>query len=47
MRAAVVFAGKPDGSWRICYAYWGLNTITLPAVEQVPHIDALLDGTRG
>jgi hypothetical protein len=25
----------------------GLNTITRPAVEQLPHIDALLDGTRG
>jgi hypothetical protein len=25
----------------------GLNTITRPAVEPLPHIDALLDGTRG
>ena len=45
--AAVVFARKPDGSWRICYDYRGLNAITRPAVEPLPHIDALLDGTRG
>ena len=45
--AAVVFARKPDGSWRICYDYKGLNVITRPAVEPLPHIDALLDSTRG
>ena len=45
--AAVVFAHKPDGTWRICYDYRGLNAITRPAVEPLPHIDALLDGTRG
>ena len=45
--AAVVFARKPDGTWRICYDYRGLNAITRPAVEPLPHIDALLDGTRG
>ena len=45
--AGVVFARKPDGSWRICYDYRGLNAITRPAVEPLPHIDALLDGTRG
>ena len=45
--AAVVFARKPDGTWRICYDYRGLNSITRPAVEPLPHIDALLDGTRG
>ena len=42
--AAVVFARKPDGTWRICYDYRGLNAITRPAVEPLPHIDALLDG---
>ena len=42
----MAFARKPDGSWRICYDYRGLNAITRPAVEP-PHIDALLDGTRG
>jgi hypothetical protein len=39
----VVFARKPDGSWSICYDYRGLNAITRP----LPHIDTLLDGTRG
>ena len=43
----MVFARKPDGSWRICYDYRGLNAITRPAVEPLPHIDALLDATRG
>jgi hypothetical protein len=45
--AAVVFARKLDGSWRICYDYRGLNAITRPAVELLQPIDALLDGTRG
>jgi hypothetical protein len=39
--ALVVFAPKPDGTWRIRYA------ISLLAVEPLPHIDALLDGTLG
>jgi hypothetical protein len=45
--ASVVFARKPDGSWRICYDYRGLNAITEPQVEPLPHIHALLDETRG
>jgi hypothetical protein len=45
--AAVVFARKPDGTWRICCDYRGLNGISRPAVEPLPHMDALLDGTRG
>jgi len=45
--ASVVFVRKPDGTWRICYDYRGLNAISRPAVEPLPHIDALLDGTRG
>ncbi len=45
--ASVVFARKPDGTWHICYDYRSLNANTRPAVEQLPHIDALLDGTRG
>ena len=45
--ASVVFARKPDGSWRICYDYRALNALTRPAVEPLPHIDALLDSTRG
>ena len=41
--AAMVFASKPDGSWHICYDCRGLHAITRPAVEPLPHIDALLD----
>ncbi|MFN9908098.1 MAG: hypothetical protein ACK56F_18525, partial [bacterium] len=44
--ASVVFVRKPDGSWRICYDYRGLNTITEPLVEPLHHIDSLLDETR-
>ena len=33
--AAVVFARKPDNTWRICYDYRGLNAITGKAIE--PH----------
>jgi hypothetical protein len=42
----MVFARKPNGTWHICYNYRGLNAITLPAVELLPHIDVLFDGTR-
>jgi hypothetical protein len=44
---SVVLARKPDGTWRICYDYLGLNAITRPAVEPLQHINALLDGTWG
>ena len=43
----MVFARKPDGTWRICYDYRGLNAITRPAIEPLPHVDVLLAGTRG
>ena len=45
--AAVVFACKSDNTWRICYDYRGLNAITRKAIEPIPHIEALLDATRG
>jgi hypothetical protein len=56
--ALVVFTQTPDWTWRICYDIQGLNAITRQAVArdasahrraawQLPHIDALLDGTRG
>ncbi len=45
--ASVVFARKPDGKWHICYDYRDLNAISRPAVEPLPHIDPLLDGTQG
>ena len=44
---SLVFARKPDGSWRICCDYRGLKAITEPLVEPLPHTDALLDETRG
>ncbi len=44
--ASVEFVRKPDGTWLICYDYRGLNVIGRPAVE-LPHINALLDGTLG
>ena len=43
----MVFARKPDGLWRICYDYQGLNAITEPLVEPLQHVDAFLDETRG
>ena len=51
--AAVVFARKPDGSWRFCYDSRGLNAITRPAVKPSTHcsthadaaVDSLLDAT--
>ena len=45
--AAVVFVQKPDGSWLLFYDYRGLNAITEPLVEPLPHIDTLLEQTRG
>ncbi len=43
----MVFARKPDGTWRICFDYRGLNTISWPVVEPLQHINALLDWTLG
>jgi hypothetical protein len=48
--ASVVFARKPDGSWRFCQDYRGLNAITQRSVEPLPHVDQLVDEsheTRG
>ena len=33
--ASVVFARKPDGSWRICYDYSSLNVITRPCCRTI------------
>ncbi len=43
----VVFKRKPYGTRRICCDYRGLNAISRQAVEPLPQVDALLDGTRG
>jgi Reverse transcriptase (RNA-dependent DNA polymerase) len=45
--ASVVFARRPDGTWRFCQDYRGLNTITQRSVEPLPHVDQLVDETRG
>ena len=36
--AAVLFARKPDGSWRISCDYRGLNAIRRPAVEHLTSV---------
>ena len=43
--ATAVVTRKPDGSWRICCYYQGLNAITRPG--RAGGLDALLGGTRG
>jgi hypothetical protein len=45
--ASVVFARKPDGTWRFCQDYRGLNAITQRSGEPLPHVDQLVDETRG
>ena len=44
---SVVFARKADGTWRFCQDYRGLNAITQRSVEPLPHVDQLVDETRG
>ena len=45
--ASVVFARKADGTWRFCQDYRGLNAITQRSVEPLPHVEQLVDETRG
>ena len=45
--ASIVFARKADGTWRFCQDYRGLNAITQPSKEPLPHVDQLVDETRG
>ena len=45
--ASIVFARKADGTWRFCQDYRGLNAITKKSVEPLPHVDQLVDETRG
>ena len=45
--ASVVFARKADWSWRFCQDYRGLNAITAKSVEPLPHVEQLIDDTRG
>ena len=47
--ASVVFAKKADCLWCFCQDYHCLNTITSCSVpvEQLPHIDQLMDKTCG
>ena len=45
--ASIVFARKADGTWRFCQDFRGLNAITQRSVEPLPHVDQLVDETRG
>ena len=45
--AAVLFAPKPDGSWRFCVDYRQLNKITRRNAYPIPLIDQMLDRLRG
>ena len=45
--ASVVFARMADGTWRFCQDYRWLNAITQRSVEPLPHVDLLVDETRG
>ena len=40
--ASVVFARKPDGTWRFCQDYHGLNAITQRSKESRPHVYQLV-----
>ncbi len=42
-----MFARKPDGTWRFCQDYRGLNAIAQRSVEPLLHVDQLVDETRG
>ena len=37
--ASVVFARKPNGTWRFCQDYRELNAITQRSVEPLSHVD--------
>ncbi len=45
--ASIVFARKADGTWRFCQDFRGLKDITQRSVEPIPHVDQLVDETRG
>ncbi len=40
--ASVVFARKPDGTWRFCQDYSCLNSITQRLVAPLPHVEQLV-----
>ncbi len=45
--ASVVYARKPNGTWHFCQGYSGLNAIMQRSVEPLPHVEQLVDETRG
>jgi hypothetical protein len=42
-----MFTRKQDSTWRFCQDSRGLNAITQRSVEPLPHVDQLVDETRG
>ena len=42
-KAPILFNRKPDGSFRLCVDYWGLNNITIKNRYPLPLIGELLD----
>ena len=42
-----MFARKPDWTWSFCQDYSRLNAITQLSVEQLQHVDQLVDKTVG
>ncbi|KAE8247514.1 hypothetical protein A4X03_0g7031, partial [Tilletia caries] len=45
--APVLFVPKPDGTFRMCVDYRGINNITIKDRYAIPKIDDLLDRIRG
>lgn len=45
--AKVVMVKKPNGSWRMCVDFTNLNRACPKDIYPLPHIDRMVDSTRG
>ena len=45
--ASPLLARKKHGTWRCCQDYHGLHAIAQRSAEPLPHVDQLVDETRG